>query len=451
MDSKENCTRSLQIDPLNMCQPIGAILALQGLHAALPHSHGASGCCRFQRDLIRRHSQKLIRATSSMLREEAAVFGGESNLKTGLQNAFSAYDPAVVGVMTTCLSETIGDDLSGIMTEVEAPKGKHLVWATTPGYTGSHITGYANMTAAILSQLPSGPRAKENRAFLVPGLLNPADIREIKRIASFFGPCDLCPDNSDVMAVLTPEKVTDYAPGGTPVETVVGAGACKAVLSLGREGAGPGGRALAQKGGMPHTELDLPIGLAATDRFVAALSGCFGVPVPEELLAQRKRFVDRLMAVYPLVFGKTFSIFSDPDISLPLTEFLAGIGLVPKHVVTGWAGPGFAPAVQAALETYGQSCRVDAAADLYTLEEWFLQDGKPDLLVGFSHGKLLAHRENIPLVRVGFPVTDRPLQDTIPITGYAGAAHLLARLLEVLQEQEDQNCGPDGPVFYSME
>ena len=84
--------RNLQIDALNMCPPIGAIFAALGIHACVPLSHGASGCCRFQRMEIAKHFQKIIRVSSSLLREPAAIFGGEESLHTAVKNIFEAYN-----------------------------------------------------------------------------------------------------------------------------------------------------------------------------------------------------------------------------------------------------------------------------------------------------------------------------------------------------------------------
>ena len=52
-------------------------------------------------------------ATSSFT-EGSSVFGGQSNLLQAINNIFTIYDPDVIAVHTTCLSETIGDDIPQI-------------------------------------------------------------------------------------------------------------------------------------------------------------------------------------------------------------------------------------------------------------------------------------------------------------------------------------------------
>ena len=60
---------------------------------------------------------------SSSFSEEDAVFGGGRNLKLGIENVSNAYRPSVIGVATTCLAETIGEDVPQILREYPGIKG----------------------------------------------------------------------------------------------------------------------------------------------------------------------------------------------------------------------------------------------------------------------------------------------------------------------------------------
>ena len=105
----------LKINPAKTCQPVGAMYAALGIHGCLPHSHGSQGCCSYHRMHLTRHYRDPIIASTSSFTEGACVFGGKSNLKKGLENVFEIYNPEVVAINTTCLSETIGDDIAEIM------------------------------------------------------------------------------------------------------------------------------------------------------------------------------------------------------------------------------------------------------------------------------------------------------------------------------------------------
>ena len=85
--------------------------AALGIHGCLPHSHGSQGCCSYHRSTLTRHYKEPVMAATSSFTEGASVFGGQANLLQAINTIFTLYDPDIIAVHTTCLSETIGDDL----------------------------------------------------------------------------------------------------------------------------------------------------------------------------------------------------------------------------------------------------------------------------------------------------------------------------------------------------
>ncbi len=126
---------ALKINPAKTCQPIGAMYAALGIHSCMPHSHGSQGCCAYHRSHLTRHFKEPVAATTSSFTEGASVFGGMANLQQALINIFSIYNPEVVAVHTTCLSEVIGDDIPTIIKkareEGKIPEGKTVIHANT--------------------------------------------------------------------------------------------------------------------------------------------------------------------------------------------------------------------------------------------------------------------------------------------------------------------------------
>ena len=141
--------KALTINPAKTCQPIGAMYASLGIHGCLPHSHGSQGCCSYHRSTLTRHYKEPVMAGTSSFTEGSSVFGGQANLVQALNNLFTIYDPEIVSVHSTCLSETIGDDLNQIIGKAiddgKVPEGKYVMYANTPSYIGSHVTGFSNM------------------------------------------------------------------------------------------------------------------------------------------------------------------------------------------------------------------------------------------------------------------------------------------------------------------
>src|SRR4030042_4319977 len=93
-----------------LCKPLGACLAFRGIQGAVPFLHGSQGCATYMRRYIISHFREPMDIASSSLGEKHAVYGGGPNLKQGLKNVMTKYGAALIGVATTCLTETIGDD-----------------------------------------------------------------------------------------------------------------------------------------------------------------------------------------------------------------------------------------------------------------------------------------------------------------------------------------------------
>ncbi len=93
-------------------------LAGDGRHPRLPRHrrmlgllHGAQGCSTFIRLQLSRHFKEPIALNSTAMSEDTAIFGGWENLKQGIRKVIDKFAPEVVGVMTTGLTETMGDDV----------------------------------------------------------------------------------------------------------------------------------------------------------------------------------------------------------------------------------------------------------------------------------------------------------------------------------------------------
>ena len=106
---------ALTVNPAKTCQPVGAMYAALGIHGCLPHSHGSQGCCSYHRSALTRHYKEPVMAATSSFTEGTSVFGGQANLLQAVETIFTVYNPDIIAVHTTCLSETIGDDVNQIL------------------------------------------------------------------------------------------------------------------------------------------------------------------------------------------------------------------------------------------------------------------------------------------------------------------------------------------------
>lgn len=431
-----------KINPAKTCQPIGAMYAALGIHRCMPHSHGSQGCCAYHRMGLTRHFREPIMASSSSFTEGSSVFGGAANLKASIKNVFQVYDPDIMAVHTTCLSETIGDDVPTIIKQSEVPEGKVVIHANTPSYVGSHVTGFSNMCRGMVAYLAgSDGAAKKARANVLPGFIGPGDMREIKRIVSLLGvDSTMFPDTSGVVDAPLAGRYDMYPDGGATVAQIRDSGNSRLTLALGSWSSEAAGGLLQEKCGVPCVPLRVPVGVKATDGLVMALRDGFGVEVPGSLTAERGQVIDALVDTHFHYQGKKVAVAGDPDLVIPLTEFLLTMGMVPAYITTGTPGSRFEAEVTAMLEAAGISGSVvRVEGDLFDLHRW-VKDHRVDLLVGNSHCKYIARAEDVPLVRFGFPIFDRAVHQLMPVTGYRGCLRLIEQISNALLDRQDRDC-----------
>ncbi len=434
--------KSVTINPAKTCQPVGAMYAALGIHGCLPHSHGSQGCCAYHRSVLTRHYKEPISAATSSFTEGASVFGGQANLVQAFNNIFSVYDPEVVAVHTTCLSETIGDDLPQIrkkaFEEGKIPEGKYVICASTPSYVGSHVTGFSNMVKAMV-EFSESTGKKNGKVNIIPGWVEPCDMEEIKRITSLLGlSCIVFPDTSGVLNAPLTGEYKMFPDGGTTMEELKATGDAVGTLALGEWCSGDAARRLDKEHKVPCTVLDMPFGLQATDRFVDALRKIGGVHVPEELVVERGQLVDLISDMHQYFYGKKIALAGDPDQVIAMTEFLVSIDMKPVHIVTGTPGKKFEKRIREITADMDCEVNVRAKGDLFLLHQW-IKNEPVDLLICNTYGKYIARDEDIPLVRWGFPILDRQGHQYFSTIGYRGGLRLLEKMLNALLDRKDRD------------
>lgn len=447
--------KALTINPAKTCQPVGAMYAALGLHGCLPHSHGSQGCCSYHRSALTRHFKEPVMAATSSFSEGSSVFGGSSNLVQAIETIFTVYEPDVIAVHTTCLSETIGDDLTQIVSKAgedgKIPEGKKVIYCNTPSYIGTHITGYSNQLASFIKFFSTATPKKKNVVNLVAGWMEPSDMREIKRLASVLeARTILFPDMTGVLDAPLTGKYKMYPDGGTTMADMVATGDSKFTIGLGAYSTEDACVKLESKCKVKFEVIEIPIGLKATDRFITSLSRAANVPVPDSLTEERGRLVDFIADNAKYFWGKRVAIYGDPDTLIPTVEFLLTLDMKPVYIVTGTPGKHFDLQMERMLKEKVPEARYKSGerADMFQLHQWIKQESV-DLLMGNTYGKYIARDENLPFVRTGFPVVDRPGNNFFPHTGYIGGVNLANKILESLLDHYDRTC-PEEKVELQM-
>lgn len=431
-----------------LCTPLGACLAFKGIEGAVPYLHGSQGCATYMRRYIISHYNEPIDIASSSLSEKNAVYGGGPNLKLGLVNVTKKYQPTLIGIATTCLTETIGDDVGRYLHEFRRETVGTLpimVRVSTPSYHGTHMEGFHAAITAVVDQLVEGGEVVPGAINLLPGFISPADKRYLSEIIDDFGlKATVLPDLSDTMDGPAAHSYESIQAGGTPIAAIIAMGRAAATIEFGRTiGGKSGGAVLAGKHGVKRIVLGMPIGIGETDAFFDALSALGDRPVPQRHVMERGRLLDSYIDCHKYVFGKKAIVYGEEDLVVGLAAFLAEIGVVPVLCASGGKSGRLAAAIRdVTREILAEQPQVFEGMDFFDISE-MAETLAPDLIVGHSKGYPLARKLNIPLIRVGFPIHDRMGGQRILHLGYRGAQSLYDQVVNAIlaKKQGDSAVG----------
>ncbi|RII27018.1 MAG: bifunctional nitrogenase iron-molybdenum cofactor biosynthesis protein NifEN [Geobacter sp.] len=418
--------KNATVNPQKNSPALGATLAYLGIDQMLGLLHGAQGCSTFIRLQLSRHFKESIALNSTSMSEDTAIFGGWENLKKGLGRVMEKFTPRVVGVMTSGLTETMGDDVRSAIVQFRQEHPEHdgvpVIWASTPDYCGSMQEGYAAAVTAIVSTIPEGGVTIANQVTIIPGCqLTPAEVEEIKESCEAFGLDPLViPDISNALDGHIDETVSALSVGGVSVERIRLAGRSVATLYFGDSLAEAAGE-MQKKFAIPAYGFTSITGLTECDLLMTVLAAISGRPVPERFRRWRSRLMDAMVDCHYQFGLKKVALALEADHLKGMTTFLAGLGC---HI----------QAAIAATRTRGlDQLPVDNlfVGDLEDLEG--VAQGA-DLLVANSNGRQAAAKLGIKAhLRTGLPVFDRLGAHQKMWVGYQGTMNLVFELATIFQ------------------
>ena len=434
-------------NPCKACAPLGAALAFHGIEGAVCLLHGSQGCSTYIRRYRISHFKEHLDVASTNFSEHSAVFGGKDNFLSALRNLNRQYQPALVGVATTCLAETMGEDLSLYLHELskatDASELPAVVSVSTAAYRGTHTDGFHDTVRCLVEQLadPLFPGQGPGVLLFAP-LVSPEDLRAMKGwLALFALEGAIVPDWSQTLDGGPWQDYTPIPPGGTPLATLRAAPKARAWIETGAILAGAtktAGTVLQGKFGVPGHRMAWPLGVKASDTWFALLSELSCRPMPVEIQDQRSRLIDSLIDGHKVVSGLRVAVFGEEDLVVALSGFLAEVGI---KVVAAASG-GHSGRLSKSLP----DVTVFDDSDFFDLEKGLL-GVQVDLLIGNSKGYKLSKALDVPLVRIGFPVHDRFGGARIRLLGYSGAQSLFDQIVNaVLERRQEEN--PVGYTYY---
>ncbi|MDR1809104.1 MAG: nitrogenase [Prevotella sp.] len=446
------------------CTPLGACIAFKGIEGVLPMLHGSQGCATYIRRYLISHFREPMDIASSNFSEETTIFGGNKNFNTGIDNIISQYHPAVIAIASTCLSETIGEDVQRLINEYKAihagtPDLPEMIFASTPSYSGTHYDGFHEAVFAAVKALASNTVKAGSRVNLFSNFISPEDIRHLKEIVADFGiDAMLFPDYSDTLDSTSWDAYHRIAKGGTPLEALRRSAMASISIELGyilNSGGRNGkvkdncqtqsaGEYLQERFDVVCRKTGLPVGINECDKFFELLSVVSQQPVPEKYLKQRGRLVDLYIDGHKYVSNRRVVIYGEEDLVVALASFASEIGLKPVLCASGGESGKLRDTLKEVLgDLYSGEMLVGQGLSFERMET-VMQDLKPDLMIGNSKGYYIARKMDIPIVRTGFPIHDRIGAQHAKMLGYEGTTLLYEEIVNTLLEHRQRK----SPVGY---
>jgi nitrogenase molybdenum-iron protein NifN len=432
--------KACSVNPLKMSQPIGGALAFMGLRGAMPLLHGSQGCTSFGLVLFTRHFKEAIPMQTTAMSEVATVLGGYENVEQAVLNIYKRAKPEIIGICSTGVTETKGDDVDGYIRQIRA---KHadvanlpMVYVSTPDFKDAFQDGWGKTVAKIIEVLVDAPknasRRDQTRVNVLPGChLTPGDLEELRTIIEDFGlvPTFL-PDLSGSLDGHIPDDFTPTTIGGVGVEEVAAMGEAGWTIAIGAQ-MKLAAEAMKEKTGIPYRLFERLCGLESNDAFIAFLSEISGRPAPMKYRRQRGQLVDAMLDGHFHIGGRKVAIGAEPDLLHDVGGLLTEMGAQIHVAVTTTQSP--------ILERIATDDVL--IGDLEDLENLARERGC-DLFVTHSHGRQGAARLKIPFFRIGIPMFDRLGGGHQLTVGYRGGRDLIFDISNLLMADHEENHEP---------
>lgn len=430
------------INPIFTCQPAGAQFAGIGIKDSIPLVHGGQGCAMFVRLLFAQHFNENFDIASSSIHESAAVFGGITRAEEAVMTMVARYPQLrIIPLITTCSTETIGDDVDGLVGKLEKRIAKEypgrevvLVPIHTPSYSGSQITGYDVALKAIVGKIAKKD-TPNNKVNVFTGWVNPGDVTELKHIFSEMQIEGTFLMDTETFDAPTMPNKDSFAHGSTTIEDLRDSANAKASIVLSKYEGGKAAELLQQKFKVPATIGKMPVGIKNTDEFLLNLTKITDRKITESLAIERGKAIDTIADLAHMFFAdKKVAIYGDPDLVLGLADFCMECEMKPVLLLLGDDNKAYARDSRVAelKEKADFDMEIITNADLWELEKRIKEKGDIDLIMGHSKGRFVAIDNEIPMVRVGFPTFDRAGLWRHPVIGYNGAINLAETIANTL-------------------
>ena len=423
----------------------GALATLTSLPRVIPVIHGAQGCGGQLTNSFAYGGYLGVgycggaSLPSSNVSEKEIIFGGAERLKKEILAAYEVMDGDLFAVVTSCMTDLIGDDVESVLNEVERPEYP-LIFIDTGGFKGNSYYGYDIVIKGLFEQFV--PVSEEKDPLLVNLLgLVPAydpffrgDLEELRRILGLIG-----------------VKATTFFTPDQTIDDIKNAGRASLNVVLSPIHGVRAAKAAKEKHGIDYIVTELPIGSAASVRFALEIAEKLGIDkaAAEKAIAAEVdryyKFVDRATDVIADTDFQNYAVvINNSTEALPYALYLDNeIGWLPEYIfITDELTEKNKQTIRERFEAYPFENRPELVfeTDTFRIQQHitqkkpqFLSDTyydtlSPAFVLGASIDRKLAQVLNGNFLNTSFPVISRIIINHT-YAGFNGGLALLEDLI----------------------
>ncbi len=426
---------------LPLAKMTGVSLAMHAIKDGFLLQHVGVGCKYKAAAQISQHdwgSHPNRREAWTQVAELSLIQGSSVRIGPFARSWYERRRPGIMGVVSAYFIELTGEDHSHAVTETGRTLPCPMISVATAGPTGGFYDGYASTMLEVIKTLDwkgTTPHLRDHAAVM----------------GWFFHRYE--PDQAaDVAALRQLVKVTGLTPGpilfsGVPYADLTGGPSCGVVLRLPYLGPKTKRTDKLLKG-RTVVDLDLPIGLRGTRRFVETVTQATGgrMDVAQAWLDKReKAAMPHLAHVRNHLHGFRVAVFADTPVAAGLVSLLRELNLEIAYVGLRDTTLGGAAAFHRVLEADGITLNDDAIVEekppLRRIRKTVLEMARQrrvHAVIGSSvelttlqyAGDARSALGGLALLETGFPSREYHTALALPSMGIQGALVWAQRLLD---------------------
>jgi len=417
--------KPLQVNPIKHSQPMGAALAFMGIRNCMPLMHASQGCASYTKVFYTRHFNEPIAMYNTSVSDITAVLdGGDYSILMAIENITKknkTLKPELIGLHTTGLTETKGDDVRGVGMHIEIP----YCYVNTPDYEGGMQSGWALTVKALIDQHTlESTELKAGKLLIMPHVsLQPVEVEKIKAVCEGFGfETYALPDLSTSLDGYLSEGQGKLGTGAIGIDEIRELGNSATLVTVGASMEIAAQALLKKNPAITHLHFDHLMGQESNDNFVAALMKIRQIEPAPLLKRWRGRLQDAMLDSHFLIGSSHFVVTGEPDMCIGICELLQSVGGTVDAVVA---------------TTYSPVLEKIVAKNVFVgdLEDAAEHFKTADLVISNFHAERLLHMQekDTALMLRGFPNYEELGNQLKNDQLYEGSAYFLFEVANLLR------------------